>query len=121
MTKHCINCGREVAFEPCDDCETCYEVEGRLDAYMQSEHGINFVRNHLAAAERERRLRKQKIHCNDTGKLTIVLPAKAFPNGTVVRKPLGNQLYTISPGGSDISRDVQDFAFRLAVEAVKRI
>ena len=49
--KPCIYCGDPVSFPSCNECEDCWEVENRLDRYLKSEHGRDFVREHLAAAE----------------------------------------------------------------------
>jgi hypothetical protein len=43
----CNTCGDPVAFEGAEQCNTCWEVEGRIDIYLANEKGIAFITKKL--------------------------------------------------------------------------
>lgn len=48
---HCSTCGRETISQPCP---VCYEVELRLDEYLKSSKGLEFVTQAINRAMQER-------------------------------------------------------------------
>lgn len=70
MSGLCKTCDNPAAFDDCDKCTNCWEVEKRLDDYLKSDRGRKLV---CAALEQQRAaLEQQRAELNSEEKDLLV-------------------------------------------------